>query len=97
MPQSHAISAEVFCFNHKIDYQFIEQLHQYGLIETMQESETLYIPEEQLAELEKMVRLHFEMDINVEGIETIHYLLQRMDNMQKEITALRNRLDFYES
>ena len=96
MPQPTNIAAEVFCFNHKIDYQFIEQLHQHGLIEITEESEMIYIPEDQLPELEKMVRLHFDMDINLEGIETIHYLLQRMEALQKEITALRNRLHFYE-
>ena len=95
MPQSHAISAKVFCLNHNIDYHFIEELHELGLIEIQEEPEAVLIPEEQLPALEKMVRLHVDLDINVEGIETISYLLQRIENMQHEIMELRNRVDFY--
>ena len=95
MSHPHAISAEVFCMNHNIDYHFIEELHELGLIEVQQEPESVLIPEEQLPALEKMVRLHVDLDINVEGLETINYLLQRIENMQHEIMELRNRLNFY--
>jgi hypothetical protein len=37
------------------------------------------------------------MDINLEGIEAISYLLQRVENLQDEVNVLRNRLRFYES
>jgi len=97
MPKQHFIAADTFCLNHQIDYHFIQLLRQSGLIETREESETIYIPEEQLAALERMVRLHFEMDINLEGIETINYLLQRMEAMQQEIVQLKNRIGFYET
>lgn len=92
MPITNAIQATVFCSNHNIDYQFIEQLRQNDLIHTSIESGTLYIPEEELPKLEKMVRLRFEMDINIEGIETINYLLNKIENMQQEIMQLRNRV-----
>ena len=36
------------------------------------------------------------MDINLEGIETIHHLLQQLKTMQKEMKELRNRLSLYE-
>ena len=38
-----------------------------------------------------------ELDINLEGIETITYLLQRMHDMQREIATLENRLSMYEN
>lgn len=97
MPKQHFIAADTFCLNHQIDYHFIQLLHQNGLLETREEAETIYIPEEQLPALERMVRLHFEMDINLEGIETINYLLQRMEAMQQEIVQLKNRIGFYET
>ena len=43
-----------------------------------------------------MARLYYEMDINMEGIETISYLLSRMHGMQEEIIQLHNRLQVYE-
>ena len=45
---------------------------------------------------EIMVRLYYEMDINMEGIETINHLLNRMNEMQQEIVKLQNRLGVYE-
>lgn len=97
MANPNTIEAGVFCIIHQIDYTFIKQLHEYGVLETAEEAEKLYIPEDQLPVLEKMVRLHTEMDINAEGIETIYYLLQRMEKMQSQITQLQNKLAFHEN
>ncbi|MES2649596.1 MAG: chaperone modulator CbpM [Bacteroidota bacterium] len=97
MLQSKTIAAEVFCLNYKIDYNFLQKLHDYGVIETSNDQEEIVIPEEQLPILEKMVRLHVDMDINAEGIETIYFLLQKIEKMQQEITQLQNKLAFYES
>ena len=36
------------------------------------------------------------MDINMEGIETITYLLHRINGMQQHILQLNNKLAFYE-
>ena len=59
--------------------------------------EKIFIPLSQLSNLERFVRLYHEMDINLEGIETITYLLQRMNEMQKQILILHNRLRMYEN
>jgi len=37
------------------------------------------------------------MDINLEGIETVTHLLQRINLLQNEIIVLKNRLRLYES
>ncbi|MEI9957827.1 MAG: chaperone modulator CbpM [Ferruginibacter sp.] len=36
------------------------------------------------------------MDINVEGIEAISHLLQKVNDMQQKIMQLNNRLKLYE-
>jgi hypothetical protein len=36
--------------------------------------------------------MHYDLEINIEGIETIHYLLEKIEEMQKEIVNLRNKL-----
>ena len=38
-----------------------------------------------------------EMDNNLEGIETITYLLQRINTMQHHILELNNKPAFYEA
>jgi hypothetical protein len=91
------IPANEFCENHNIGISFVRSLQETGMIEITTIEETAYINASQLQELERIVRLHFELDINLEGIDTINHLLQRINNMQDEITVLRNRLRFYET
>jgi len=76
---------------------FISSLQQTGLIEITTIEDNRYIDVEQLQQLEKYIRFYYELDINLEGIETIKHLLQRVNVMQKEITALRNLLRLYEN
>jgi chaperone modulatory protein CbpM len=40
---------------------------------------------------------YYELDINLEGIETITHLLQRINSMQDEVITFRKRLRFYET
>jgi hypothetical protein len=67
------------------------------LIEITTVREAGFIEADQLKQLEKFIRLYYELDINLEGIETINYLLQRINSMQHEIVALRNKLRIYET
>jgi hypothetical protein len=60
------------------------------------EAHTVSWQESQLNELEKIIRLYYELDINLEGIETVIHLLQRINDMQDEITLLKNRLRLHE-
>ena len=97
MQTEEMIIVNEFCIHHNIDPGVIDALNESGLIEVTRTDEKLYVPESQLPHLEKLVRLHYEMDINLEGIETITYLLSRMANMQQQIMQLSNRLRIYEN
>lgn len=90
------IPAEIFCIHHNIEMAFIYSLKNSGLVEIAVIEEKTFVPLSQLPQLEKVVRLYHEMDINLEGIETITYLLQRMNEMQQKIMDLSNRLSCYE-
>jgi hypothetical protein len=96
MNKGNMIPANEFCTYHNIEISFLNSLQEAGLIEITTLEETEYIPESQLYELEKIVRLYYELDINLEGIETVMHLLQRINDMQDEITLLKNRLRLYE-
>jgi chaperone modulatory protein CbpM len=96
MQTEEMIIVNEFCIHHNIDISFLLALQQSGLIEITNTEEKFYLPESQLPHLEKMVRLFYEMDINLEGIETITYLLSKMNEMQQEILILKNRLDIHE-
>jgi hypothetical protein len=96
MSTEEMIPADEFCVHHHIEISFIHSVRESGLVEMTSRDEKLFVPLSQLAQLEKLVRLYYEMDINLEGIETITYLLQRMHDMQQEILRLSNKLDVYE-
>jgi hypothetical protein len=96
MQTEEMIAADEFCIHHNIELSFINALKESGLVAITIVEQKIFVPADQLSQLEKMVRLYHEMDINLEGIETITYLLQRMNEMQQQITALSNRLSLYE-
>lgn len=79
-----------------VETSFILTLKEHGLIKTVTAEQNLFIDVLELPQLEKMVRLHEELEINIEGIQAITHMLERIDVMQNEITELQNRLRIYE-
>jgi len=97
MQKEKLIAIDVFCARHEVEISFVSSLQQTGLIEIIIIKETGFINADQLQLLEKFIRFHYEMNINLEGIETISYMLQRMINLQEQNISLINRLRLYEA
>jgi hypothetical protein len=97
MQTQNLVSINEFCVNHDIDISFISSLQQTGLIEITTIKEKGFIDTGQIRQLEKFIRFYYELDINLEGIETINHLLERINSIQDEIISLRNRLRLYET
>jgi hypothetical protein len=97
MQETTLISAKAFCTHHQIELSFIHSLHDYGLIEVTIAEEDYLLPPDQLEALEKLVRLHYDLHINLEGIDAIYHLLKRVEDMQREMAVLRSRLRLYEN
>jgi len=96
MSTGHLIVVREFCTAHQIEITFVESLAQQGLITTEIVNEQLAIQDTQLPSLEKMVRLHYDLDINLEGIETIFHLLERVEALQHEMHELKKKMGMYE-
>lgn len=96
METGYLVEIDEFCTIHNIEVSFINSLQESGLVDIISRHETSYIEADQLPRLEKFIRLYYDLDINLEGIETVDYLLQRITSLQDEITSLRNRLRLYE-
>jgi chaperone modulatory protein CbpM len=96
MKKEDLVLASEFCSINNIELSFLYNLDEYGLIQLEVTEEVIYIPVSQLPDLEKILRLYFDLDINFEGIGTIIELLRKNEAMQEEITELRNKLRFYE-
>ena len=97
MKKENLIAVNEFCIKHKIDTSFIDELQQTGLIEITFIEDNAFIEIAQIQQVEKFICFYYELDINLEGIETITHLLQQIESLQKEIISLKNRLSLYES
>ncbi|MFA5973376.1 MAG: chaperone modulator CbpM [Lentimicrobiaceae bacterium] len=96
MQTEYLVAVDEFCASHNIEVSFISSLQQNGLIEITTIEQNGFIDAALLPQVEKFIRFYYELDINIEGIETITHMLDRIRSMQEEIIALRNRLRLYE-
>lgn len=96
MENDQLIAIEVFCTSYDVEYSFVESLQEHDLIETVVVNNTRFLQIPELSRIERIIRLHHELDINLEGIEAIQGLLGRIEHLDRELASLRNRLRFYE-
>jgi hypothetical protein len=96
MAQQEMIVIETLCTHYEIEVSFVETLSSLGLIEIHTVEQVRLIPEEKVADLEKMIRIHQELEVNPEGIDVILNLLRKVDELKSELAETKNRLKFYE-
>jgi hypothetical protein len=97
MNTDNLISANEFCIHYEVDSSFLNSLNEFGLVEIILMEEVQFINVSYLPRLERIINLHYELGINLEGVEAIGHLLSRIRNMQNRITDLENRLRLFES
>lgn len=95
MQEHELISAQEFCTHHHVEMNFIYSLREYGLVDVINNEGSDYLSTDQLNELEKIVRLHYDLNINMEGVDVILHLLKQLETSQQEMNELRNQLKFY--
>jgi len=95
MQEHEMIPAREFCRHYHVEINFIYTLQEYGLVDVISNEGTDFLISEQLKELEKMLRLHNELNVNMEGIDVIIHLLKQLEVSQHEVNQLRNELKFY--
>ena len=92
MKNEDLIPVDEFCALYEIEFAFIDALAEHGLVEIILVEEARYLYQEHIGRIEKMIRLHHDLDINPEGIDAIFQLLERIDYLQTELNALKNTL-----
>lgn len=85
MEEKQFISIEEYCSYYSIETSFVRSLGENGLIELTQENETYILEYGQLARLEKFTHLHYELEVNLAGIEVISHLLEKINRLQAEL------------
>lgn len=95
--QTDLIIVSEYCRKCDIDPSFILLLEEEGLIDIDTVEGEKYLLSSQLRNLEQYTRMYYDLSINIEGIDAIHHLLNRMEALRQEMNRLRNRLRLYES
>ena len=96
MEEEKLISIKTLCTQYSVPETFVQSLREYELIETHTNGNVEYIKLTHLHRIEKMIRLHYELEINLEGLDVVNNLLQQLMELQNENQRLKNRLKLYE-
>lgn len=96
MENDQLVRVDVFCQYCEVEEQFIFSLHEAQLIQLSQSGNDYYLLTETLPEVEKLCRFHYDLEINIAGIETIQHLLQTIAELQRQNAALKNQLRLQE-
>ena len=79
------ISVIQFSQYHKIEPQFVIDLYQNGLFVLHERNQEYFIEEDDLTIVEKFIQFHYDLGVNIEGLEVIDHLLKQIDRLQKQI------------
>lgn len=85
-----------YCRQSDIEPSFIALLEENGLIHIQEIESERFLHQEELPYLERYARWYYDLSINIEGIDAIRHLLDRIDDLQCEINDLRNQIRFFE-
>jgi len=97
MIKKHLIPTQTLCSHYNIEISFVDALDKMGLIQIEIIEQNEYIHQDQIGNLEKIIRLHNELNVNLEGIDVVFNLLEKERELRNELIALKNRLRLYEN
>jgi hypothetical protein len=97
MSTENFILLNTLCTHYKIGLSFFSNLDEIGLIEIQTIEKVQYVHQDSIYEIEKIIRMHQELDVNIEGIDVVLNLLEKIEALHKELLAVRNRLRLYEN
>ena len=95
--EADLIIVREYCQKSHVDPSFIVSLEEDGLIDIRVVDGERYLLESQLQDLERFIRWHEDLSVNIEGIGVIHELMGRLHEMQHELDQLRREVRVFRS
>lgn len=96
MSNERLIPIQKLCKHYQVETSFFTNLNAHGLVDIVTVKTARCIHEDHIQNVEKMIRLHQDLHLNFEGIDTVFNLLERIEHLQSELKSLKNRLGLYE-
>lgn len=97
MSKEKFIPLHTLCELYKVEMSFFSSLNEIGLIQITTIEELHYIHKDKINDIEKMIRMHRDLEINIEGIDIAFNLLQKINELENELISMKNKLRFYEN
>ena len=97
MSRENLIPIDQLCTHYHVEMSFFNGLMEFDLIEITTIEQTHYLHADSINELEKIILLHHDLYINLEGIDTVLNMLDKIDVLQTELSVIKNRLGLYEN
>ncbi len=84
------------CELYDLETEFFEELGEFGLIDLRVYRGEQCIHQDSLQEAERIIRIHRDLRVNLEGIDVVLQLLRRQEELEARLLRLSNRLRRYE-
>lgn len=89
---SERISREELVKIYNIEITFFDELVSSGLLNIQTENEIRYLMYEDLPNFERFANWHYDLEINLPGLEVIHEMLQKMNDLRQRNRELMTKL-----
>jgi len=97
MKEKNLIPTQILCLHYDIEISFVDALNTMGIIHIEIIEQNQFIHQDQISDLEKVIRLHNELNVNLEGIDIVFNLLEKQQALRNELNSLKNKLRLYEN
>lgn len=84
------ISREELVKIYNIEISFFNSLEESGLLRTETENEIKYLHYEELPVFERLANWHYDLEVNLPGLEIIHHLLEKLEKLKNENRRLKS-------
>lgn len=94
MDQTKYLSIQQICHSYQVSPSLLVAMEEYELIEIeYTKEEEGYLGVDELAKLERLLRLNQDLDINVAGLVVVHELLEERKTLREELNRLQRQME----
>lgn len=96
MSNKEYILIDVIFEQYPIEKTVIHEVFSRGLVKKEVIKENVYVHENELTRLEKILRLNQDLEINMAGIEVVLDLLKKIEDLENELSSTKRRLTIWQ-